>query len=111
MYHPATEMVVCALSLLRMHQASRRQANADANTQPPRLPGFSELNGRPVVSAPQFMKDMDKRDDNARQHRCRPSSGTIDPGLSQASRMYMCMMKISDPVSGRPGGVYTKVNS
>lgn len=76
-----------------MHQASRRQANAGANTQP-RLPGFRELNGRPIVSTPQFMKDMDMKDDNARR---RPSSGT-DRGLSQASRKYRYRYKLANPV-------------
>lgn len=86
-------LVLAATALLctRMRQASRRQANAGAMAQP-RLPGFCELNSRPVVSAPQFMKDMDKKDDNTRQRRHRPSSGT-DLGLSQVSVRYKCTMK------------------
>ena len=56
--------------LLLVHQASRKPASSDKNLEP-RLPGFGGLD--------------DEKDENARQRRRRPSSGT-DLGLSQARR-------------------------
>lgn len=82
-----------------MHQASRTQADVGANAQP-RLPGFHDLNDSPVVVAPHFMKDMDKKDYSARQRHHRPSSRT-DLGLSQVSRKYGCMMKAGEFVKRR----------
>ncbi|CAM9310736.1 unnamed protein product, partial [Ectocarpus sp. 13 AM-2016] len=65
----------------RRMKASRGKKSSHRDLQS-NLPGFIELDSRPVLRPPTFIKEMERENENTRPRRRRPSSGAVH-GLSQ----------------------------